>query len=188
MKAAEFAFYMHFTLNKELVRHNGEWVERKNPRYDLDATAGSWTGFEKLLSRKRTMSISILPTTQNANYKHDGTAPSRYMSMKTPGVKSSYNLSGLMPLVASKEEGRQISCGYPARRHNDNPLYEERYDGFIIVESDFDEAHQAQTLEIFVIRRYAGVIHEYLKAVNIGTYDSVMAAMRKNAKPYGSGV
>lgn len=188
MKAAEFAFYMHFTLNKELVKRDEEWVERKNPRYDLDATTGSWSGFEKLLSRKRTMSISILPTDQNTNYKHGGTSPSRYMSMKIPGMKSSYNLSGLMPLAASKEADRQTSCGYPAGRRNNNPLYEERYDGFIIVESDFNEAHQAQTMEIFVIRKYSGVIREYLKAVNIGTYDSVMAAMRKNAEPYGSGV
>lgn len=194
MMAPDFVFYMHFKLNTELVKRKGVSYERRYPKYDLDAVSGCWSGLEKLLNRNGTMSISILPTAQNANYKQESTTPNRQLSMSVPGMKSSYNLTGLKTLITSNESGKLFSCGYPSKcpqlRNGDaNPLFEERHDGFIVVEANFDEVtHQAHTMEIFVISRYAGLVIDHLAAANSGLYNSQMAAMRQNAKPYGGGI
>lgn len=193
MIAPEFSFYMRFGLNNYKVKRGGELVDRKNPRYDLQATNGYWTGFAKILNAKQTVSFLLMPTEKNPNFAQDGSTPESNLSIHVKGLKSSYNLTGVRPLFSTEKE-RQVCSGEPLAAEHlkggvKNPLYEERQDGFIIIQSGFDETnHWPSTIEIWVIDKGRVQIDAYRKAVSLGVYDKPMSVIRVNAKAYGSGL
>lgn len=190
MIAPEFSFYMRFGLNASKVKRGGEWVDRKNPRYDLEATNGFWTGFQKILNAKGTVSFLVMPTEKNPHFKQDGSTPESNLSIHIKGLASSYNLTGVRPLY-QPENDTQVCSGEPLATENlrggvKNPLYAEKADGFIIIQSGFDEATKwPQVIEIWVIDKGRVQIDAYRKAIFLHVYDEAMNIIRNNAKSYG---
>lgn len=190
MITPDFCFYMRFGLNTSKVRLHGELVDRKNPRYDLEAISGFWTGFQKILNAKGTVSFLMMPTEKNPHFKQEGSTPESNLSIHIKGLGSSYNLTGVRPLIQF-EHDRQICSGEPfadrfMRGGVKNPLYEEREDGFIIIQSDFDKAtHWPRVTEIWVIDKGRIQVDAYRKAVYLKMYDEPMSVIRNNAKTYG---
>lgn len=180
MITPNIAFYARFGRNNTLIKRHGEMVQRKVPRYDLQAASGAWTGFGKLQTAKGDIYLNLIPSDKNPNRSTEGCVTEYYLQTYPRGFKGSFNLSGLR-LMQETEGGEWYCSGEPSteqylKNGAANPLYDERNDGFVfVVDKGF------QWVELWVIAGARYLIDGYRKAFQLGTYAPMLEQIREAA-------
>ncbi len=184
MIAAKISAYLCLEQLPEMktVTRKSITAPRKQPRFDLVSMYGHWEALEKLGNYKGLLFMNLIPTGKNEHRKQDGTTPEYYLQC-TPAKSKAINFSGIRFLYTDGKE-TTFASGEPSDRDKlkggiDNPMYNQRNDGFLFLFSQ-----NMERLEILIIDGARNLIDAYRKQLSCGGFDEVLNDMRRNATPF----
>lgn len=181
MIAAKISAYLCFEyLPEQKTKKDG--TPRKHPRFDLVSMYGYWEALDKLKNHKGQIFLVKVQSDKNGHRKQGGTTPEYYLQC-TPAKSKSICFTGLRFLY---DDGGQtlFASGEPSDKPKlkgdvDNPMYEQRNDGFLLLFSP-----DMERLEILVIQGGRNLIDAYRKQLSCGGFNEVLDEMRQNATPF----
>ncbi len=177
----QFASYMLFKRDHSQVKRGGVMVDRKTPRYNLQAVAGYWSGTDKLRTSKGEIYLNLIPKDKDHSLSAD--SPEYRLQVRPATNKTSINLTGLR-LEFMDDTELVFASGEPLQsqqyKNEVNPLYEERMDGFLFVLSK--EPQRAEVLEMFVLSGEQPLIDAHRKRMALGGYNEEIEAIRSAAR------
>lgn len=184
MIAAKISAYLCLEQLPEMktVTRKGIATPRKQLRFDLVSMYGYWEALVKLRNYKGLLFMYLIPTEKNEYRKQDGTTPEYYLQC-TPAKSKAINFSGIRFLYTDGKE-TAFASGEPSDRAKlkggiDNPMYNQRNDGFLFLFSQ-----DMERLEILIIDGARNLIDAYRKQLSCGGFDEVLNDMRRNATPF----
>lgn len=182
MSTASISMYMCLRQLDEHknVKRNGVTAPRKQPRYDLTLIAGYWSSLDKLKNYKGKIFFNLIPTELNQYRKQDGSVPEYYLQIK-PAKSKNINFSGIR---FQYQDGKKLmfGSGEPSiekvlKGGIENPMFENRNDGFLFLFSD-----NMEQVEIIIIENGRTLIDAYRKQLSLGGLDKHLEQLRKLAK------
>lgn len=184
MIAAKISAYLclEYLPEQKTITRKGVTTPRKWPRFDLVSMCGYWEALERLKNHKGQIFLVKVQSEKNEHRKQGGTTPEYYLQC-TPAKSKSINFSGIRFLYTDGK-GTVFASGEPSDQPKlkggvNNPMYDQRYDGFLFLFSQ-----DMGKLEILIIEGGRDVIDAYRKQLSLGGFDEVLNVMRKNAKPF----